>query len=178
MIRKCFFSIALSLMTLTAVAQIGAGQWKIHPYYVVDNITNCVDVGDKVYYLVGGSLFCYDKESQETVTVDVSGTVNDMFVKQIYYNSKKGYLFIVYENCNIDIVTADGTVVNLSAIKDVVLSKAKSVNDITFADGFTYIATSFGYMTIEDDTFNVLEVRYYDINLPSLAQVGDYKIMS
>ncbi len=178
MIRKCFFSIALSLMTLTAVAQIGAGQWKIHPYYVVDNITNCVDVGDKVYYLVGGSLFCYDKESQETVTVDVSGTVNDMFVKQIYYNSKKGYLFIVYENCNIDIVTADGTVVNLSAIKDVVLSKAKSVNDITFADGFTYIATSFGYMTIEDDTFNVLEVRYYDINLPSVAQVGDYKIMS
>lgn len=178
MIRKCFFSIALSLMTLTAVAQIGAGQWKIHPYYVVDNITNCVDVGDKVYYLVGGSLYCYDKTSNDNVAVDITGSVNDMYVKQIYYNSNKGYLFIVYNNCNIDIITDDGRVVNLSAIKDVVLSKAKSVNDITFADGFTYIATSFGYITVEDDTFKVLEVRYYDINLPSVAQVGNYKIMS
>lgn len=178
MIRKCFFTLALSLATLIAGAQIGAGQWKIHPYYVVDNVTNCVDVGDKIYYLVSGSLFCYDKTSHDNSSLDVAGTINDVNIKQIYYNYDKDYLFIAYDNCNIDIIKGDGSVVNVSAIKDVVLPKAKVINDITFGDGLTYVATSFGYITIEDEDFRVLEVRYYDTSITSVAQVGEDKIMS
>ncbi len=176
MIRKCFFTLALSLVTFIAGAQIGAGQWKIHPYYVVDKVTNCVDVGDKVYYLVSGSLFCYDKSSKTNSVVDFNGAINDVNIKQIYYNYDKDYLFIAYDNCNIDIIKGDGSVVNVSAIKDVILSKAKVINDITFGEGWTYVATSFGYITIEDESFRVLEVRYYDISVPSVAQVGEYKI--
>lgn len=177
MIRKCLFTLALSLVTLMAGAQIGTGQWKIHPYYVADNVTNCVDVGNKVYYLVSGSLFSYDKTSQANAVYDVMGTINDVNINQLYYNYDKGYLFIAYANCNIDIIKNDGTVVNISAIKDVVLPKAKAINDITFGDGFTYVATSFGYIVIEDETFRVMEVRYYDLNTYSVAQVGEYKIM-
>lgn len=177
MIRKCFFALALSLTTLIACAQIGAGQWKIHPYFVEENVTNCVDVGDKVYYLVSGSLFCYDKASESNTTLDVTNDINDVNIKQIYYNYDKDYLFIAYDNCNIDIIKGDGTVVNVSGIKDVVLNKTKSINDITFGDGLTYVATSFGYITIEDESFRVMEVRQYEINLPSVAQVGEYKIM-
>lgn len=178
MIRKCLFTLALSLVTLIAGAQIGAGQWKIHPYFVPDKVTNCVDVGDKVYYLVSGSLFCYDKVSHTNITYDVVGAINDVNIKQIYYNYDKDYLFIAYNDCNIDIIKNDGTVVNVSAIKDVVLPKAKVINDITFGDGLTYVATSFGYITIEDETFRVMEVRYYDVNLRSAAQVGEYKILT
>ncbi|MBO4723619.1 MAG: hypothetical protein J5629_11935 [Muribaculaceae bacterium] len=178
MIRKCFFTIALSLATLIAGAQIGAGQWKIHPYFVEDNVTNCVDVGDKVYYLVSGSLFCYDKASQSNTTLDITNAINDVNIKQIYYNYDKDYLFIAYDNCNIDIIKGDGTVVNMSGIKDVVLPKAKTINDITFGDGLTYVTTSFGYITIEDETFKVVEVRIFDVNFASVAQVGEYKIMA
>ncbi len=178
MIRKCLFSLAFSLFALIACAQIGEGQWKIHPYYVVDKITNCVDVGDKVYYLVSGSLFCYDKASQTNTTYDVAGAINDVNITQIYYNYDKDYLFIAYDDCNIDIIDSDGTVVNISALKDVPLHKAKTINDITFADGFSYVATSFGYFTIEDETFRVKEVRQFFLNLTSVAQVGEYRIMS
>ena len=177
MIRKSLFTFILSITTLIAVAQIGSGQWKIHPYYVGEKVTNCVDVGDKVYYLVSGSLFCYDKTNQANSVVDVNGAINDMNIKQIYYNYEKDYLFIAYNNCNIDIIKGDGSVVNVSAIKDVVLPKTKVINDITFAEGWTYVATSFGYITIEDETFRVLEVRHFDVNIPSVAQVGEYKIM-
>lgn len=178
MIRKSFLTIVLSLVTLAAVAQVGAGQWKIHPYYVNDKITNCYDVGNKVYYLVSGSLFCYDKSSKENSAIDVGGKLNDVNIKQLYYNYDKDYLFIAYDNCNIDIIKGDGTVVNVSAIKDVVLTKAKEISDITFGDGFAYVATSFGYITIEDESFRVMEVRNFDVKLASVAQVGDYKIMS
>ena len=51
MIRKYFISLLLSLVTLIASARISVGQWKIHPYFVGDIITNCVDTKDKVYYL-------------------------------------------------------------------------------------------------------------------------------
>ena len=61
MIRKSLFTLVVSLVTLIASAQIGSGQWKIHPYFVEEKVTNCVDVGDKIYYLVSGSLFCYDR---------------------------------------------------------------------------------------------------------------------
>ncbi|MBR5119005.1 MAG: hypothetical protein IK100_10225 [Muribaculaceae bacterium] len=178
MIRKCFLTIALSLVALIAGAQIGAGQWKIHPYFVADNVANCVDVGDKVYYLVSGSLYSYDKTSQENTVMDFCGSLNDVNIKQIYYNHNKGYLFIAYDNCNIDIIKSDGTVVNVSAINDVVMHRAKSINDLTFGDGLTYVATSFGYITIEDETFRIMEARNYDLSVPSVAQVGEYKIMS
>ena len=177
MIRKYLFTIALSLVTLIAGAQIGAGEWKIHPYYVGEKVTNCVDVGDKIYYLVSGSLYCYDKTSQANSIVDANGAINDVNIKQLYYNYDKDYLFIAYDNCNIDIIKADGTVVNVSAIKDVVLNKEKVIYDITFGDELTYVATSFGYITIENESFRIMEVRNFDVSLPSLAQVGDYKVL-
>ncbi len=179
MIRKSLFTLVVSLVTLIASAQIGSGQWKIHPYFVEEKVTNCVDVGDKIYYLVSGSLFCYDKASQSNTSVDVNGAINDVNIKQLYYNYDKDYLFIAYDNCNIDIIKNDGTVVNVSAIKDVVLNMntVKTINDITFGDGITYVAASFGYITIEDETFRVKEVRHYSLPLPSVAQVGDYKII-
>lgn len=179
MIRKSLFTLVVSLVTLIASAQIGSGQWKIHPYFVEEKVTNCVDVGDKIYYLVSGSLFCYDKASQSNTSVDVNGAINDVNIKQLYYNYDKDYLFIAYDNCNIDIIKNDGTVVNVSAIKDVVLNMntVKTINDITFGDGITYVAASFGYITIEDETFRVKEVRHFNLTLPSVAQVGDYKII-
>lgn len=178
MIRKILFTIALSLATLISVAQIGAGQWKIHPYYVSEKVSNCIDAGEKVYYLVSRNLFCYDKASQSNSTINFSGAINDVNINQIYYSYDKDYLFVAYDNCNIDVIKGDGTVVNVSAIKDVILPKNKTINDITFGNGLTYVSTSFGYITIEDETFRVMEVRNYEMNLPSVAQVGEYKIMS
>ena len=142
-----------------------------------EKITNCIDAGERVYYLSSGSLYCYDKASQNNVTLDVLGTINDSNVKQIYYNVDKGHLFVVYDDCNIDIIDQQGTVCNVSGIKDVILSKAKVVNDITFDGDKAYVATSFGYIVIDENTFAVSEVRIYDYNVASVAIVGDYKIM-
>ena len=66
----------------------------------------------------------------------------------------------------------------MSAIKDVVLSTAKSINDITFANGKAYVATSFGYIVIDESNFAVSEVRNYDYDVASIAVVGQYKLMS
>ena len=176
--RKTFLSIALSIVTLIASAQVGSGQWKIHPYFVVDNIVNSIDAGTRVYYLSSGSLFYYDKASQYSGPIDALGDINGNNVKQIYYSIDKGLLFIAYDDCNIDVIDQQGKVYNISAIKDVVLPKSKVINDITFGNGKAYIATSFGYIVIDQDTFRVTEVRNYSTDLASVAIVGGYKVIS
>ena len=178
MIRKSLLTLALSLVTLISVAQIGAGQWQVHPYFNGFNTVNCIDAGGRVYYLSNGSLFYLDKASGTSYAMNVLGDLNDAVVKQIYYNTDKGSLFVAYNNCNIDIVDRDGSVHNVSAIKDVILSREIIINDITFSGDRAYVSTSFGYILLEGDQYRVAEVRNYDNNLPSVAEVGNYKIMS
>ena len=59
MIRKSFFTLVLLLVTLIADAQIGAGQWIIHPNFNGNIINNCVDDGNSIYFVSNGSLFYY-----------------------------------------------------------------------------------------------------------------------
>lgn len=175
--RKTFFVLALSLVTLITSAQIGVGQWKIHPYFIGGDVTNCVDAVHHVYYLSKGSLFCYDKSKHSNLPIDATNVINDENINQIYYDYIVGDLFITYDNCNIDIIKSDGSLVNVSAIKDVVLPKAKVINDISFGKGRAYVATSFGYIVIDETNFSVSEVRNYDLNVSSVSVVGNYKIM-
>ncbi|MBQ6279815.1 MAG: hypothetical protein IJK68_08870, partial [Muribaculaceae bacterium] len=122
MIKKLLIAIFMSL-PLLASAQLGAGQWKIHPYFVGGNAKNCIDAGTKVYYLASGSLYCFDKESQSNNVLDANNILNDVNVNQIYFNYNKQYLVIAYNNCNIDIVLSSGEVINVPAIKEVVMHK-------------------------------------------------------
>ena len=177
MIKKLFLAIFLTL-PLLASAQLGAGQWKIHPYFVGGNAKNCIDAGNKVYYLASGSLYCFDKESQTNDVLDANNSLNDLNVRQIYYNYSKQYLVVAYNDCNIDIILSSGEVINVPAVKEVVLHNTKTINDVTFGNGKIYVATSFGYIVLDDESFDVKEVRVYELNVASVAEVGQYKIMS
>lgn len=177
MIKKLLMAFFVSL-PLLASAQLGAGQWKIHSYFVGANAKNCIDAGNKVYYLASGSLYSFDKDSQTNSEIDANVILNDVNISQIYYNYNKQYLVVAYNSCNIDILLSTGEVVNVPAIKDVVLSRAKKINDVTFGNGRIYVATSFGYIVLDDETFDLKEVRNFDVNIPSVAEVGQYKVMS
>ena len=89
MIRKNILALAFSLIALIAGAQMGAGQWIIHPNFAGDLSTNCYDTGSKVYCLSNGSLFYYDKETQSFYNMDMNGSMNGIGVSQIYYNYAK-----------------------------------------------------------------------------------------
>lgn len=177
MIKKLFLAFFLTL-PLLASAQLGAGQWKTHPYFVGGNAKNCIDAGNKVYYLAGGSLYSFDKEAQTNDVLDANNSLNDLNVRQIYYNYSKQYLVVAYNDCNIDIILSSGEVINVPAVKEVVLHNTKTINDVTFGNGKIYVATSFGYIVLDDESFDVKEVRVYELNVASVAEVGQYKIMS
>ena len=110
--------ILLFLAILAAVTG-NAGTWKVHSCYQTSKIQNVYDTGDKIYYLNSGSLFQFDKATAKTVALNRQNMLSDNQISQIYYDWQSQLVFVVYANCNIDIIDNAGVVYNVSKLKDI-----------------------------------------------------------
>ena len=166
------------MMTLCAGAQNAVGDWLIHTSYVGSDVGAVVEGHRWVYYLAGGNLFRLDKETQENEALSRVNDLSDMSISQLYYNTDRDYLVVVYVNSNIDVILSDGSMVYMPEIKNAVMTSGKTINDVTFAPGLMYVATDFGYVVIDDKKFVVKESHNYGEKLTSVAQVGEMLLLS
>lgn len=203
MIKKILLLVAVFMMSAFSMikAQNAVGDWYIHTSFVGSEILSIAESDNWVYYLTGGTtrivpekvgdkivrvtvrvlegdLFRLDKETEENEALSIVNDLSDMVIKQIYYNSDKDYLVVVYSNANIDIIKSNGAVVNMPEIKDAVMTSSKSINDVTFTDGLIYLATDFGYVVIDDNKFVVKESHQYGKSIISAAQLGNKLLLS
>lgn len=169
---KILFSLLILILPAIAWAQ-PSSTWKVHPYFVANKLQNNIDTGDKVYYLVSNTVYCYDKTSGVTETLNNSNLLNDISVVNMYYNDVKNYVMLVYDNSNIDIILADGRVINIPEIKDAVITQTKAINHVTFDNEHSYIATDFGFVVLDNDKFIIKESHIYGVKFTSIARVGD-----
>ena len=102
MIKKLLF-IAVLLGCVSVQAQ-QVSNWKLHPTKSTTPGIVLESMSDMVYYMSGSNLFFYDKETNEIGTLNSGNYLSDSGIKNIYYNYEKGYLMIVYQNSNIDLV--------------------------------------------------------------------------
>lgn len=175
--KKIFLLLAV-MTTLFTGAQNAVGNWFIHNSYVGNKVSAVAEANKWVYYLADGNLFRLDKETQENEALSRVNDLTDMAIAQIYYNSDKDYLVVVYVNSNIDVILSDGRVVNMPEIKNAVMTGSKAINDVTFAAGVIYLATDFGYVVIDDKKFVVKESHNYGERLTTVAQVADMLLIS
>ena len=178
MTKKIITLLALMMMSLCALAQNAVGDWRIHTSFVGSEVTAVAEGHRWVYYLSGGDLFRLDKETQENESLNILNDLSDMVITQMYYNSDKDYLVVVYSNSNIDVILSDGSVVNMPEIKDAVMTYGKTINDVTFADGLIYLATDFGYVVVDDRKFVVKESHIYGQRVTGVAQMGKILLVS
>lgn len=176
MARKLLLLLLL-VVTFGAAGQGLEGTWKLHSMFGA-NIENLTDAKGKVYYLVNNCLYRYDKTTKTTECLDKSNGMSDIMPTGIYYNIKKDYLVVTYQDFNIDVVLWNGRIVNVTAVKDAVLTSSKVLNDVTFATGEMYIATDFGYLVIDDNNFRVAESHIFDTAVSSVARVGDNVVVA
>ena len=175
--KKIFLLLAMTL-ALNVVAQNAVGDWMYHPSFVGDKLKSVVEGRQWVYYLSDNDLFRLDKSTEENESLSKVNELSDMSIANIYYNSDKDYLVVVYNNSNIDVILSDGAVVNMPEIKDAILSTSRTINDLTFAPGLMYLATDFGYVVIDDKKMVVKESHQYGKALRSVAQVGEILLIS
>ena len=169
-----FCLIALFAFNANVTTAQQVGDWKLHHVYSGLHVQNIIDNGKLVYYLSDGYLYAYDKENDETLFFSKRNDLSDNFIKNIYYNFDKEYLFIIYENSNIDIMYNSGKVVNIPDLKNAVLTTEKGINDVDFAGKFIYVATDFGYMVVDDDKYQIKESHNYNKKFTSIIATDKY----
>lgn len=176
MIKKTIYLLLL-LISFGLQAQNAVGDWNIYGVFG-NNVINVIDANSKVYSLVDGWLYCYDKENQETYSVSESGDLNDVEISDIYYDYNRKNLFVVYKNSNIDIIFDNGEVVNMPEIYNASITGSKTINDVIFSNKGTYITTDFGYVLINDAKLEVKESRIYNTPISSVCVMGDKLLVS
>ena len=126
------------------------------------------------------SLHYYDKKGDEVLTMSTDNQLSDNIISCIAYNPQREYLLVAYSNCNIDFIYDDGRVENVSALKMLTIPGKKEINSISFdnANRRVYLATSFGYVALNDLKYEVAESRTYNESVKSVARVGDNLIMT
>lgn len=168
------------------------GDWKVFntfDYYFKET----VDTPGRVYMLalgqmiyseapwdkVHGQLFVLDKKSGEITGYNASNRLNGYDILDIAYNPAKGYLLIVYDDYSIDMLYDDDSAFAVPAVSSPTLGVSKNVNSVTFdpEGNRAYLATDFGYVTIDDNAHAIGEARVYDRPVNAIARVGDHLVL-
>ncbi len=177
-------AIVLALMPLISKAQNAIGDWELFPAYQGVSAYNnnmfseaftgyrLLDTPDHVYYMSAGLVFDYDKAAQENNVYTKRTKLSDNTVTGLWYNYDLKYLFIAYDNGNIDLLYDDGTIVNMPDIKDAILTTTKTINDVAFNSGRIYVATSFGIVVFDSVGHYVVDSGIYNINISTIAVVN------
>lgn len=146
MIRKLLSSaLLLFVLCLTAAAQ-QLGSWRMFPSYQI--ATKSTTSGSIIYSLMNGNLLSYDTEDGEVRTFDHLETLSDVGISHIAYSKEAGQLLIVYSNSNVDLMDEDGSVLNLSALKDKRILD-KEVSSVYVNGVMAYLATGFGFVEVD-----------------------------
>ena len=177
---KHIITLVIALVSMVAQAQSDYGKWIMHPMFAGENIANCIDVGDEVYYLASNNLYRYDKNTKENEHLNRANYLSDSGVKNIYFNQEKNYIMVVYQNSNIDVIDVkSGDVNNLSDIKYADINVSRTINDITFASGNKAVAaTDFGFVIINGNKLEVQSSFISDKAMESAMIIGDYLVVN
>lgn len=169
--------LAAAILPAPAAAQHAVGSWEVYSNYGIDR-ADVVDTDKKVYFCGGGSLFHYDKETDETYSYNVGNGLSDVDVKAIYRNYHRDYIAVVYSNGNIDLVYDDGRIVNLSDIKDAQFVTDKTVNFISFDGDDMYVAAGFGLVRYDVARQAVKDSGMFNAAVSGVAVVGSHVVVS
>lgn len=172
-IIRNLLTIIILCCTVSVQAQHAVGQWQVYPTKSTTPGAIFETVSDIVYYMSGTNLFYYDKETTEIGTLNSGNYLSDTGIKNIYYNYEKGYLLIVYNNSNIDLIYDDFTVVNIPDIKNTIMIESKIINDVTFGQDKIYMATDFGVVILNDVKYEVYESYLYNKQFTKITKAGD-----
>lgn len=171
--KKILLLLALVLASVSgAAAQQFSGRWSLYPN-IGRSIDKIADTGTKTYFLTGKNLYHYSEEESETKSYANSGILSDTEISNIFWDYEDNKLLIAYSSSNIDILDGDGTVVNVPAIRDAILSTTKAIRDVDFEDNKAYIATDFGIVVIDMTTGNVITSGIYGFAPDNILVAGD-----
>ena len=144
---KAIISLAIFLMaTLMAWADSAKDRWTVYQSY--SNITEIEPAGTVCFVLASNSVFSYDTTDGLVQTYDKAGVMSDVGVSHIAWAKASKRLVVVYTNSNIDLLSANGDVINAPDFYLKTTTLDKTINHIDFDGPYAYLSTAFGVVKL------------------------------
>lgn len=175
MIKKIALIFSLTFISIALNAQLPVGGWTIHSPF--GGISAIAETKSKTFYLSVGSLFSVDKQTNEVRSLNISNDLNGGAISAIYAQPEGKYIIVAYQNCNIDRINDDGSVVNISDISDALISGKPTINYVGFGNGRIYVATSFGLVTLDDRKNETIETLFSPQPINIVCGIGDHVVI-
>ncbi len=165
MVKKYITAMLICLVAaMPRLLAAGADGWSKYPLYS-EEITSVVAAKDKVYYVSCGNLFSFDETTQETYCYSSLNKLTGDVVREIYYSHADGFLLIVYDDANLDVLYDDGSLLNLPEIRDSSITSSKAINDVDFGEGIMLIGTDFGIVVYDLAKMEVRESGIFNLKV-------------
>lgn len=160
------------IISLVSIAHISAtaqqiGSWKAYPAY--GDVEQIEVAGNTVYALSEGSLFAYNSSDQSIQTFTKMDLLNDCDIEQIRWCPTPKLLMILYSNGDIDFLSRQGDVSNLSAYQNHSTALDKTVNSLSPAGNNVLMATNFGIVEVSASQAYVVDT--YSLGYPVYSAV-------
>ena len=158
---------------LPASALQPVGKWEVYATFRTPK--QICEGGDKVFFLADNSLFSYGKNDKEIRELSRLNILSDNNIDLIAAKSDNDLLVVVYNNSNIDLIDMDTEkAYNLPYIKNASITASKTINDISFFDNETYLATDFGIVVLNNDKKEIKTTYTFNEKIYTAARQGDY----
>jgi ligand-binding sensor domain-containing protein len=197
-------SLLLVFFMKTSGQDIAIGEWRTHLPY--NRVIDVALAGDLVFAATEYSMFTYNTGDNSVQRVDKVKGLSDVGISRIGYSKEADALLVAYTNTNLDVIHADGAIINISDIKDKDILGKKTINNIRFKDEFAYLSCGFGIVVLDlqreeihdtyyigpggsaievnDITFNdtsffaatEIGIYYADIDAGNLADFNEWKV--
>ena len=178
MIKKILAILTLAFCCAAFVqAQQKEGRWTLFPT-VGDKFSNIIETPDRTYMLSGSTLFSIADDDNESYAYNVFNKLTERAaISSIAYNDEKNYLFVAYDNGNIDLVYDSGKTVNLPEIKDATLSVSRGILSVAFGHDRIFVGTEFGLVVFDDERHLVIESGIYNVPIDHVFVMGDHLLL-
>ena len=137
-------------------------RWRSHAAFT--QINEVVVMGDKAYGLSSNSLFSVNKQDGEIEYYTKLNGLSSSVIDHIAYNEELDRMLITYRNGQIDIMTSDENVHNISDLFLKQISASKQVNDICMYQDKAILAMSFGLLVVDMKKVEISDTYYIGNN--------------
>jgi hypothetical protein len=152
---SAWFLLLALLATVPAWGQAAYGDWQLH--LPARHPLALADAGSRLYVADESSFYFYDKSLHTTQLLSRRDGLSDVGVAALAYDSASAQLVVAYNNGNLDIIGASGTVRNVA---DLVRKAGQTANavvrQVQLYNGLAYVSSTLGLVVLD---LAKLEVR-------------------
>ena len=159
---------SLLFIVIATLSVKGAiGDWRA--YLAYSDITEIVPAGELVYVLSSNDLFSYNTVDESVTEYNKVVNLSDTYITHIAYCKSQKTLIVVYRNANIDLIDADGDIINVSDIYRKSMTEDKTINRIDVYGNDAYLSTAFGIIKLNVKNAEISATYKLNDNIATVA---------